>query len=298
MSKPVVAVLGITGQQGSAVAHALLADGKYKVRGLTRDVTKKASQDWVAKGVELVQGDSTNRDDMKKFFTGANFAFSLTAFWDPTTRGKEKEIGFMNADVAKECGIEYYVFSSLPNVDKISKGKYNVIHFTDKALIEDYIRKLGLKSSFVLPASYLQNFVSMMRKDTKNDEYVMTLPYPETGYYTTVDIDNIGETVKNILNHQDKFSGMQVPVFKDNAPITEYVKVFTEATGKKCRYQQLPKGSFGHEMQEMCDYWEEYTYFGTDKEYLKNAQEANPHLNGFADFLKSGKIDLTKLKDL
>ena len=37
MTAQVVLVIGITGQQGGAVAKALLADGRFKVRGLTRD---------------------------------------------------------------------------------------------------------------------------------------------------------------------------------------------------------------------------------------------------------------------
>jgi hypothetical protein len=39
MSKPIIAVVGATGAQGGAVARALVKNGKFAVRGLTRDTS-------------------------------------------------------------------------------------------------------------------------------------------------------------------------------------------------------------------------------------------------------------------
>lgn len=46
--------------------------------------------------------------------------------------GKEFEAGKLAADIAKEKGVEHFIFSSLANVEKVSHGKYRVPHFTDK----------------------------------------------------------------------------------------------------------------------------------------------------------------------
>jgi predicted dinucleotide-binding enzyme len=37
MSKPIIAVVGVTGQQGGSVAKALAKNGKYAIRGITRN---------------------------------------------------------------------------------------------------------------------------------------------------------------------------------------------------------------------------------------------------------------------
>jgi uncharacterized protein YbjT (DUF2867 family) len=37
MSKPIIAVIGVTGAQGGAVARALIQNGKFAVRGMTRN---------------------------------------------------------------------------------------------------------------------------------------------------------------------------------------------------------------------------------------------------------------------
>lgn len=53
-AKHIIVVFGATGKQGGSVVQALLRDGKYAVRGVTRDVSKPAAKSLTAKGVEMV----------------------------------------------------------------------------------------------------------------------------------------------------------------------------------------------------------------------------------------------------
>lgn len=57
MSK-LITVFGATGNQGGSVIDAILADSElskeFKIRGITRDTTKKSAQDLAKKGVEVV----------------------------------------------------------------------------------------------------------------------------------------------------------------------------------------------------------------------------------------------------
>ena len=58
MSK-ILTVWGATGNQGGSVIRAVLADPvlskEFKIRGITRDVSKPAAQALAAKGVEVVK---------------------------------------------------------------------------------------------------------------------------------------------------------------------------------------------------------------------------------------------------
>lgn len=57
MSK-ILTVFGATGNQGGSVIRTILADPilskEWKIRGITRDPSKQAAKDLVAKGVEVV----------------------------------------------------------------------------------------------------------------------------------------------------------------------------------------------------------------------------------------------------
>jgi hypothetical protein len=53
-----ITVFGATGNQGGSVIEAILADPQlskeFKIRGITRDTTKKSAQDLAKRGVEVV----------------------------------------------------------------------------------------------------------------------------------------------------------------------------------------------------------------------------------------------------
>jgi len=55
MSLPLIVVVGATGAQGGSVVEVLLKSGKWKIRGITRDVNSQKSQNLINKGVEMVK---------------------------------------------------------------------------------------------------------------------------------------------------------------------------------------------------------------------------------------------------
>jgi uncharacterized protein YbjT (DUF2867 family) len=65
MSK-LITVFGATGNQGGSVIKSILEDAQlskeYKIRGITRDTSKKSSQDLAKQGVEVVSVCSTCPD--------------------------------------------------------------------------------------------------------------------------------------------------------------------------------------------------------------------------------------------
>jgi len=68
------AVMGLTGQVGSAVANHLLAQGK-QVRGIVRSPEKAAA--WSARGVELAVADYNDAAALSAAFRGAEGVFAM-----------------------------------------------------------------------------------------------------------------------------------------------------------------------------------------------------------------------------
>ena len=77
-----ILVTGATGQQGGAVARALLAKGQ-KVRVMTRHPEKAAS---LAKaGAEIVQGDLTNQAILQMALRGVHGVFAMSTPFEAGT---------------------------------------------------------------------------------------------------------------------------------------------------------------------------------------------------------------------
>jgi uncharacterized protein YbjT (DUF2867 family) len=149
-SKPLIAVVGALSKQGRSVACALLQGGRYRVRALTRRVDGPEAQNLARRGAKLmtVPLEVGHKGELVNAFGGSQGVFLMTPpIAPPETH--EMEFGIQQADAAVEAGVQHITFSALENVEKITDGKKWAPHFTDKARIEEYIRRLPVASSFV-----------------------------------------------------------------------------------------------------------------------------------------------------
>jgi hypothetical protein len=144
--KPLLVVLGATGNQGGSVLSYFhsLSPSPFALRGVTRDPSSPKSVSLASLGVKVVAGDFDNPSSLDAAFKGASVIFSVTDFWQPFADPSQRErasassqsIGVFcrqnearqNRNIidaaAKVRTLERFVFSSLPNANKLSGGKY------------------------------------------------------------------------------------------------------------------------------------------------------------------------------
>src|SRR4051794_33399306 len=66
-----ITVLGATGTQGGAVARALLADGEFAVRAVTRNAASQKAEALAELGTKVVEATLTDEGSLRKAFAGA-----------------------------------------------------------------------------------------------------------------------------------------------------------------------------------------------------------------------------------
>lgn len=77
------------GAQGGSVARALLEDGIFKVRVVTRSPMKKAAKELKQRGAEVMKADQDDEPSLELALTGAYGAFVVTNFWEHCSKDKE-----------------------------------------------------------------------------------------------------------------------------------------------------------------------------------------------------------------
>lgn len=154
MNDKLIAVTGVTGKQGGAVARRLLADG-WQVRGLTRDPNTVASRDLVAAGIEMVAGDTEQRPLLDAAFKDAYGVFSVQNYWLPGV-GFDGEVrqGKNVADAALAAGIKHLVYTSVAAAQR-GMGQR---HFESKWIIEQYIQSLKIPYTILRPVAFMDNY--------------------------------------------------------------------------------------------------------------------------------------------
>src|SRR2546428_916648 len=163
-NRKLIAVIGATGHQGGGVVRALQARGQFKVRALTRDPDKHRNL-----ADEVVEADLDRPETLKAAFEGAHGVFLVTNFW---AYGGADELKQATAAVraARDAGVKHFIWSTLPDVEAISGGKFNVPHFTGKARIDPIVREAGFAHyTFVIAPMYYQVLVGALAPQKQAD---------------------------------------------------------------------------------------------------------------------------------
>src|SRR5258708_17627897 len=163
-NKKLIAVIGATGQQGGGVRNALQARGQFKVRALTRNPEKNREL-----AEQVVEADLDKPETLKAAFEGEDGVFLVTNFW---ASGGADELKQATAAIraASDSGVKHFIWSTLPDVETISGGKFNVPHFTGKAKIDRVVQEAGFANhTFVIAPFYYQNLVGVMAPQKQGD---------------------------------------------------------------------------------------------------------------------------------
>src|SRR4030095_15054278 len=161
-NKKQIAVIGATGQQGGGVVRALQARGQFQGRALTRNPDKHREN-----AEKAVEADLDKPETLKAAFERAHGVFLVTNFY-----GGADELKQATAAVraAKDARVKHLIWSTLPDVEAISGGKFNVPHFTGKAKIDRILKEAGFAHhTFVIPAFFYQNLVEMLAPQKQAD---------------------------------------------------------------------------------------------------------------------------------
>src|SRR5438128_1410443 len=265
-NKKLIAVIGATGQQGGGVVRALQASSQFKVRAVTRNPGKHREL-----ADEVVEGDLNYPETLKAAFKGAHGVFLVTNAGEKGTDELKQATAAVRA--AKDAGVKHFVWSTLPNVEAISGGRFDVPHFTGKAKIDRIVKEAGFPHhTFVIAPGYYQNFVGFLAPQKQADGSVgWALPLdPDVRCLHMGDIRELGNIVAGGFAHPDEAGhGEYLPLVGDFLSFNEIVETLNQQ-GHKFSVKQVPKEVFATlfpgaaELAEMFSYWEVHTYLGSD----------------------------------
>ena len=146
--------------------------------------------------MQVVKGDLQDPKSLEGAFKGAHGLFLVTNFWESQN---EIEQATHAVAAAKAAGVQHIVWSTLPNVEKISGGKIDVPHFTNKALVDDVIAKAKFAHfTFVEPPMYFQNLMGAMAPQLGEDGVrTFAVPMdPAKKVMHSGDISEMGESMR------------------------------------------------------------------------------------------------------
>lgn len=269
-ARPVVAVFGASGRQGGGVARALERQGMFSVRALGRDLTRL-----VGLGDEQARADlDRGPEELVSALEGAYGLFLVTDFWSRGT-SSEGEQARAVLDAARRVGVEHFVWSTLPDVARISAGRYRVPHFSDKAAVNAMVSQAGFAHhTFVEAPFYYQNLTGQMAPhDLGDGRRGWALPLPADARVVHAgDISELGSVVAGAFALPDRVGSGQVLSLAGDLLSFDDIVTTLGHLGRDVVYREIPHETFAlrfpgaEEMAHMMQYWSEFTYFGPGAE--------------------------------
>jgi uncharacterized protein YbjT (DUF2867 family) len=265
-TKKLIAVIGATGHQGGAVVRALRASGQFKVRALTRNPAKHPQL-----ADEVVLADLDRPETLKAAFAGARGVFLVTNAWEQGTGERKQALAAVHA--AKDAGVQHFIWSTLPDVERISNGKLHVEHFTEKAKIDRVVKEAGFAHhTFVIAPFFYQNLLGVMAPQKQADGaagWVLPLD-PEKRVIHMGDITELGPIVAGAFAQpQLAGNGEYLPLVGDFLSFNEILTTLNRQ-GHQFSFKQVPQEVFAgffpgaKDIAEMLAYFQAHTYLGAD----------------------------------
>jgi uncharacterized protein YbjT (DUF2867 family) len=242
----------------------LQRQGRFRVRALTR-----RPDAYYGPADEVCAADLNDPASLRRAFAGAHGVFAVTNFWEPGT--DEISQGRNAVDAAVEAAVTHFIWSTLPDVEAISNGRYNVAHFTSKGKVDRFVREAGFPAyTFVEPPFYFENLVQNMQPQP--------LPDGRTGWALPLaaddrvvhmgSVEDVGGVVAGAFANPELVG--EGSYLSSAAALMSFgdVAETLNAQGRSVAVMQVPDEVFAglfpgaEEMAQMMAYWREFTYLG------------------------------------
>ncbi len=278
-------VVGATGQQGGAVAQALLRQG-HTVRALVREAKQHSGKAEALRqqGVELAIGDLTNQASLEGAMAGVDGVFAMTTFFG---EGLDVEVrqGIIMADAAKVAQVPHLVYSSVGSAHR----QTGIPHFESKWRVEEHIQSLGLPSTILRPTFFMDNFVTLMRDSILQG--ILVVPLHPSTKLQMIAVNDIGAFGAAALTQPNDFIGQGIELAGDSLTMGEVARMFTKKLGRPVAFSPLPdeeaEGAMGHDMAAMFKWFNEVGYCA---DIPALTQTYGLPLTSFQDFLQTVEL--------
>lgn len=261
MSK-VVVISGATGQQGGATLRALAGKG-FTIRALTRTPDSDKAQALKALGAELVKAELDDEASVRAALTGAWGAFAVQNTWTAGVEGEEAQ-GHRFAKIAREVGVQHYVYTSVASADR----QTGIPHFENKFRVENTVRGLGFPSyTIIRPVFFMENLVSPWFLN--GDKLVSALqPGTVLQMITVPDIGQYGA----LAFTDPRFKNLELDIAGDAVTLPQAAATIGQALGRPLEYLQIPMSEVRKNSEDFALMLEWFEKVGYDADIAGNAK--------------------------
>ncbi|MPZ74712.1 MAG: NAD(P)H-binding protein [Nitriliruptorales bacterium] len=233
----IVAVVGATGLQGSAVTRQLSRDG-WSVRALTRNPEGKKAAPLRALGIDVVQADSEDTRSLERAFEGASGVFTVQNHHISGYEGEVRQ-GKNVADVAVRVGVPHVVYGAAGFGHRTDVGSWDT-----KVEITEYMKERGVPVTVLRPMAFMELMTASKFFPPASVWHVMPKLRGDTRPVGWLAVDDLAVIVSKALADPGRFIAADLPLAADVRSIAECRELWRQANGRRPRRLPMPVSLF------------------------------------------------------
>lgn len=227
-----ILITGATGKQGGATARAL-AGGGFKLFAMTRTPDSDAAKAVAATtGAEIVQGDLDAAASIRTALKGMWGVFAVQNTWEAGVQ-REEEQGKRLASLAREAGVQHYVYTSVGSAHR----KTGIPHFDNKFRVEEAVRAAGFPSYVIFrPVFFMENLTSPW---FLNGDTIYAAMRPNL-VLQMISADDIGKYIARGFTNADKLNHREIDLAADAVTMPDVAMALSKGLGRNISFVQIP----------------------------------------------------------
>lgn len=251
----VVLITGATGQQGGAIARELAGKG-FRLRAMTRKPEGAAAQALAKLGADIVNADLDDEASLRQALDGVWGVYAVQTYTERGVAGEEEQ-GMRLVQLAREKGVEHYVYASVGSADR----QTGIPHFENKWRIEETLRGLKFPSHVILrPVFFMENLQSPWIRFGDR----LVTPLEPTTRLQMIAVEDIGKYGARAFTHASEMNGREVDIAGDEVTMPQAAEMFSRAIGRRIEAVTIPIEEVRKQSEDFALMYEWFERVGYD----------------------------------
>ena len=229
MAKPVVFVIGASGNVGSATVQVLSSKygEKVEIRAGVRN-PDKADKLKSLPNVSVVQAEMGDKEKLIETLKGVHALYIVT----PGAENRA-QLTIATAQAAKEAGVKHLVVVSV-----LTANLTDTVFGRQFSEIETAVSQLGVPHTILRLPIFVENYFGF--KDSIKGQGAIYCPVDGTKPFTPVAVADAAKAGAAILADSSKHANKTYAIISDRHTHSDVAAAFSEALGKTVNYNRVP----------------------------------------------------------
>ncbi len=247
----------------------------------------------------MVKAHFNDPTSLRTAFEGAEAVYALTNFYDAENQSNkvhEAQQGIMIADAAKEAGVKFLIWSTVPSAFLRTKGKFESPRLVEnKFYVSAYLKQIKMPHVDMYLGFYYDNWANFNLLSVGSDgtiELIQPVMKPEQKLGMIWVERDLGPTVDAILkNYRTKPDLLADAVYCVGGfhSAADVAREIQRQTGKETRVVTAPTSGF-EDLDIMYEYYNQCSLYNEFPIPTKESQQLGIRSHTMEDFVREGAV--------